>query len=130
MSTKNVRTYSDLDMMFKQHPVTKDVTRKFNENAVKLSLKGLILTNFGERPFHPEIGSGIRGLLFELDTPGTRIAIRNAITSVINNFEPRVLLNNVTVKSTSSNGYTIGIDYRIVNSIEPVTMTLMLKRVR
>lgn len=130
MSTKNVRTYSDLDMMFKQHPVTKDVTRKFNENAIKLSLKGLILTNFGERPFHPEIGSGIRGLLFELDTPGTRIAIRNAITSVINNFEPRVLLNNVTVKSTSSNGYTIGIDYRIVNSIEPVTMTLMLKRVR
>jgi phage baseplate assembly protein W len=130
MSVKTVRTYSDLNMLFKPHPVTKDVTRKFNNAAVEASMKGLIMTNFGERPFHPEIGSGIRGLLFELSTPGTKIAIRTCIESVINNFEPRVILEEVSVEDSGENGYRVMIDYRIINSLEPVSMTIMLRRVR
>jgi len=130
MSVKTVRTYSDLNMLFKQHPVTKDVTRKFDNAAVEASMKGLILTNYGERPFHPEIGSGIRGLLFELNTPGTRIAIRVSIESVINNFEPRVILSKVNVAADGDHGYRVTIKYRIINSLEPVSMTIMLRRVR
>ncbi len=64
---RNTRIFSDLDFNFTAHPVTKDVSRRYDENSVKTALKNLILTRNYERPFHSEIGSPIRSLMFELD---------------------------------------------------------------
>ena len=85
---RNTRIYSDLDFNFTAHPVSKDVTRKYDENAVKTALKNLILTRNYERPFHSEIGSPIRALLFEPASPMLNVTLKRAIIDVINNFEP------------------------------------------
>ena len=59
--------YSDLNLLFTAHPITKDVTRLLDADAVKRSVKNIVLTNYYERPFKPAFGGGIRNLLFELD---------------------------------------------------------------
>jgi len=128
---RSVRLFSDIDMMFKPHPNTKDIVRKYNENAIKTSVRNLIMTNFGERLFHPEIGSGVKELLFELDTINTRILLKNHITACITNFEPRVTLHNVEIiSSNDGHGYNITIEFTIRNTIEPMIMTLFLHRIR
>ena len=71
MATRNTRQYSDFNLLFSSHPVTGDVTRKNDEEAVKASLRNLISTRHYERPFHPEIGCQIHGLLFENFNPVT-----------------------------------------------------------
>jgi hypothetical protein len=71
---RNTRTFTDLDLNFLAHPVTKDVTAKTDEQAVKASIRNLILTSNYEKPFHPEIGSPIKSLLFEPATPLTLVA--------------------------------------------------------
>ena len=92
---RNTRIYSDLDFNFTAHPVTKDLVRRYDEDAVKTALKNLILTRNFERPFHSEIGSPIRALLFEPATPMLGVMLKQAIIDVINNFEPRVNLIDV-----------------------------------
>jgi hypothetical protein len=69
--SKNVaikEAYSDLDLLFKAHPISGDVTVKTDADAVKRAVKNIVLTNYYERPFKPSLGGNIRGLLFELDT--------------------------------------------------------------
>ena len=82
----NTRTWSDLDLDFTMHPVTKDVSIKRNVEAIKRSVRNLIMTNPFERPFHPEIGSGITGLLFDLVSPTTAAVLQSEIRQVLNNF--------------------------------------------
>ena len=94
---RNTRTYSDLDFNFTAHPVTGDIVRRFDENSVKAALKNLILTSNYERPFHSEIGSPIKRLMFEPATPMLQVMLERAITDTIINFEPRVELLNVDV---------------------------------
>ena len=87
---RNTRIFSDLDLNFTKHPVTGDITRRYDENAIKQSVKNLLLTRNFERPFHSEIGSPVRALLFELPGPMFSMMLQRAIIDVINNFEPRV----------------------------------------
>ena len=128
---RNTRLFSDLDFNFTAHPVTKDVVRRYDENAVKTALKNLILTSNYERPFHPEIGTPIKSLLFEPATPLLAAAIKQAVVNTINNFEPRVELSDVSVSvDEDSNSVAISIEFKIVNTTRPLTLDLTLERTR
>lgn len=128
---KNTRTYSDLDFNFTAHPVTGDVVRRFDESAVKNALKNLILTSNYERPFHSEIGSPIKRLLFEPATPMLEVLINRAIVDTVTNFEPRVELLNVdVVVSEDDYNVYVSIEFRIINTTKPLTLDLTLERTR
>ncbi len=128
---RNTRTFSDLDFNFMANPVSGDVARKFDENSIKQSVKNLVLTQNYERPFHPEIGSPIRGLLFEPATPMLSIMIKQAIIDTITNFEPRVKLIDVIVTlAPDNNELYVSIEFAIVNTTTPLSLNLVLERTR
>jgi phage baseplate assembly protein W len=128
---RNTRVFSDLDLGLTVHPVTHDISRKFDENAINQSLRNLILTRNYERPFHSEIGSQVRAVLFEPASPMTAIKLKRSIEDVVFNFEPRVVLLNVDViDQIDNNAYTITITYRIVNTERPRQLDLVLERTR
>lgn len=128
---RNTRTFSDLDFNFIANPTTGDVSRKYDENAIKQSIKSLVMTNHYERPFHPEIGSQITSLLFEPFSPLLQAMLERAIVNTISNFEPRVNLQGVEVQLNPDN-YTVyvSIEYKIVNTETPQTVNLTLQRTR
>lgn len=129
--TRNTRIFSDIDLNFTAHPVTKDITRRYDENAVKQSIKNLILTQNYERPFHSEIGSPVRALLFQPATPLLSVTLRKAIIDLINNFEPRAEIINVAVRvSEDSNSVYVSITFKVVNTQTPLTVDLTLERTR
>jgi len=128
---RNTRTFSDLDLNFTAHPVTGDITKKFDESAIKQSVQNLILTMNYERPFHSEIGSQVRALLFEPASPMTTVMLQRSIEDVINNFEPRVILESVEVSGNlDDNAYYIKIYFRIINTQTPLDVDVILKRTR
>lgn len=127
----NSRTFVDIDLNFMAHPVTKDVTVKTNEQAIKSSIRNLILTSNYEKPFHPEIGSQIKSLLFEPATPMLPIMLRKAIEFTIYNFEPRVSLTNVEATvSEDENSIDVTVEFVIINTSTPVALDLILYRTR
>lgn len=125
------RTFSDLDLNFQPHPVTGDVVKVKNENAIVTSVKNLLLTNFYERPFNPQIGSNINNLLFEMLDGLTAGAIAEDIKTVIRNFEPRVQVDSVNVTPDyDNNGFNVTMEFFIVNNPEPITINFFLERTR
>ena len=131
-SSLNSRVYSDLDLFFTKRSVDKDVNTLTNVQAIKRSVRNLVLTNFYEKPFHPEIGSGVRELLFENANPLTSIAISQSITDVINNYEPRARLNSVTVfDNIDANEYEVTVNFTVVNGPpENVELSLTMELLR
>lgn len=128
---RNTRTFSDLDLNFTAHPVTGDLTRKFDEAAIKQAVKTLVLTSNYERPFHSDVGSQIRGLMFEPITPMLNMLIKRAIIDVITNHEPRVRLIDVLVRfSPDQNSAYVTIEFTIVNTVRPLQIDLVLTRTR
>lgn len=128
---RNTRVFSDLDLNFTPHPVTGDLVRRLDENAIKQSLKNLIMTGHFERPFHSEIGSPIPSLLFEPMTPLTSLMIRRSIIDLVSNFEPRVSLLDVeAIQSPENNSIYVSIVFKIVNTERPLTLDLVLERTR
>jgi phage baseplate assembly protein W len=123
--------YSDLDLDFIPHPTTKDVVIKTGPDAIKRSVRNLILTNFYDRPFRPGIGSNAQRLLFENASPLIANFLTDAIREVIENFEPRVDLIDVKVQfDNDNNGYNATISYIILNRGEPVVTNIFLERIR
>lgn len=128
--------YSDLDLDFIAHPTTKDVVKKTGIDAIKRSIRNLILTNFYDRPFRPYIGSSAQKILFDNVTPLTAIFLKNAIIEVINNYEPRAQLandsdNGVIVQvNADNNGYNVRISFVTVNRSEPAVISFFLERIR
>ena len=128
---RNTRTFTDLDLNFLAHPVTKDVTTKVDEQAIKASIRNLILTSNYEKPFHPEIGSPIKSLLFEPATPILPVLIERAIHQTIDNYEPRVRLTSVKANlSADNNAVYVTIEFVIVNTSVPLIVDLILTRTR
>jgi len=128
---KNTRTFSDIDFNFTKHPRTHDISVKYDDYAIKQSIKNLILTKNFERPFHSEIGTPLSGLLFEPVSPATAQLLKKVIEQTILNFEPRVVLTDVQVKfSLDNNSVYVSIEYRIVNTTTPQSVNLTLKRTR
>lgn len=133
MSTINrkVRQYKDFNILFTAHPVTKDVTKVTDEDAIKASVRNLLTTNNYERPFHPEIGCQLHGLLFENFTPLTRDLMIKTVYNTIEKFEPRVTLTNVNInEDVDSNQLIVDVYFRIKNTEKPVTLTTAITRVR
>jgi phage baseplate assembly protein W len=130
-TSKNVRTYKDLDLNFTAHPVTGDITRKYDEEAIKRSVRNLLMTNNFERPFHSEIGSQIRAMLFEPVSPMMSGMIRRMIVDTITSFEPRVVLNDVVVTiSQDNNAAYVSITFTVVNTFSPVKLDVIIERTR
>ena len=130
-SKKSVRTFKDLDLDFTRNIVTNDVVKIEDVNAVKRSVRNLIQTNHFERPFHPELGCGIRELLFENFTPLTGIFIRRKVEEVITNYEPRARLSQVTVnEQPDRNAIAVTVYFYVMNMPEPVSVTTLLQRIR
>lgn len=123
--------FSDLDLDFLPHPTTKDVMKKTGVEAIKRSVRNLILTNFYDRPFQPYIGSNAVKLLFDNATPITANFLNNAISETIRNYEPRVRLEQLDVNfDYDNNGYNVTLYITIVNRNEPAVINLFLERIR
>jgi len=130
-SKKSVRTYKDLDLDFTRHPVTNDVVKIEDVDAVKRSVRNLINTNFYERPFHPELGCGIRELLFENFTPLTGIFIRRKVQEVLDNYEPRARVSGISVnEQPDRNAIDVQVNFYVLNLPNPVSVTTTLQRIR
>jgi len=131
MATPITNRYSDLDLTFTMHPVKKDIVISLDEQAVIRSVRNLILTNHYERPFHPEIGSNVRRMLFEPVSPLTANYLQREIEDTIKNFEPRVTLREVIVQvKPDDNFYSVIISFFINNRTEPTTINFVLQRLR
>jgi len=108
-----------------------DIVKRYDENAIKASVKNLILTTNYERKFHPEIGSQIRGLLFEPATPMLGAVLERSIRQTIDNFEPRVSLDQVDCKvNPDNNSVDVSIYFTILNTQTPQFLNLVLERTR
>ena len=130
-STKNSRSFRDLDLDFTRNADTNDVNVVEDVIAVKRSLRNLIQTNFYERPFQPELGCGIRELLFENFTPMTKVFLERKIEEVIVNYEPRVNLQNVAVDDDQDkNRLVVDIYFYVVGVPGPQVVQTFLQRVR
>ena len=131
-SSRNTRRYIDLDLLFKRMIPSGDVNTITDIQAVKRSVRNLVLLNPYEKPFHPEIGSGVRGMLFELMTPFLAAQLTKKIEDVINNFEPRARLVSVrSIPDYDRNAYEVSVEFYVVNApTELVDLTVMLERLR
>ena len=130
-SIRSNKTYSDLNLNFTKNPATNDVARLTDVEAVKRAVRNLILTNQFERPFHPEIGSSVRNILFENITPLNAVLLEDRIKEVINNFEPRADISSVQVfDEIDNNQYRVIINFTVLGSSEGVTITEFLQRLR
>ena len=131
-SSRSAQLYSDLDLFFGQNNKTKDVNIVYDIQAVKRSVRNLVLLNAFDKPFHPEISSGVRGTLFELMTPVTAIILARQVQDVIENFEPRARLVGVRAfPNLDRNEYEVSIEFYVVNApTELIDLTLPLERLR
>jgi len=128
---RNSRIFKDFSFVFNKHPTSLDLVKKNDDDAIKQSLKNLILTKHYERPFHPEIGCQIHSLLFENWDPVVEKLMQQTIIDLVNKFEPRVRLIDVKINAQPDlNSVDITIEYQIINSERPVTFTTSLTRVR
>ena len=129
--TKKRVLYADFGRDMIQHPVTADVSRKINEDAVKESIRNLVLTDRGERPFRPNIGCDVRKLLFGNFMPETGLLIKEAIISTITTYEPRAEIISVNANPRpDNNAFEVSIVFRVINNIESSRLDLVLNRIR
>ena len=131
-SDRSSRKYSDLDLFFGKKSSDSDIQNITDIKAVKRSVRNLVLLNHYEKPFHPEIASGVRDMLFELMTPVTAQILARKVEDVINNYEPRARLVGVTaIPDLDRNMYEVSIEFYVVNQpTELVDLSIMLERLR
>ena len=127
-----MRQYRDLDLFFSKNQGNGDVNKITGVEAVKRSIRNLVLLNFYEKPFNPEIGSDVRYLLFENMSPLTSVVLAEAIEDVIEDFEPRARLISVRAfPNLDRNEYEVTIEFFVVNTpTELVDMTVFLEVLR
>lgn len=114
------RAFKDINLSFKRHPVTNDVLTIRDEDAIKRSVRNIIFTILGEKPFEPDFGSVINDALFDLNTNLNEIRVSDEITQSLLNFEPRI--NNIIVTVTvapDSNELNCTVQYDIVGLPTP-----------
>lgn len=132
IETHKIEYYADFMMNLDKNPLTGYIARLTNEESIKQSLKNLILTNRTERFFQPWIGSKVQSLVFELDSPMTRMMLEEEIRTTIQNCEPRVYTEAITIaEGEDDNTYHIRVDFSIVNIPEETfNLDMVLRRVR
>ena len=130
-STRSARIYKDLNLDFQQNTATKDIQKLLDIESVKRSVRNLINLNHYEKPFHPEIGSNLRGMLFETISPQMTNFIGKQIELLIKNYEPRCRLVEVRNQpDLDRNGYSISISFYVQNHPTPVIVESFLERLR
>ena len=114
------RAFKDINLSFKRHPVTNDVVSINDEDAIKRSVKNIIFTILGEKPFQPLFGSVINESLFELSTTLSEMKVSDEITQSLLNYEPRIANTEVTVSVyPDSNEMNVTVQYDIVGIPAP-----------
>ena len=122
--------YLDIDLTFSKRP-SGDIYKKRDAAAVKQSIKNLLLTDYYEKPFQPFFGGNLRAMLFELADEDTEDEIRSNIITAINNYEPRVEIQNIDVNVLpDQNDMRVSIVFKIISTEELVTFTTNLSRLR
>lgn len=125
------RQYKDLDLNFLIHPVRKDINKHKDEMAVINSIKNLMMTNHYERPFQPDLGSNVRRLLFENLDKITAISMEREIRQVVENYESRAQIKTLDIiPDVDNNGFSVRMEFYIMNMTDPVTINFFLERVR
>lgn len=123
--------FSDFMTNFTKHPETDQLVRLTNSEAIKKSVRNLILTNKGERLFQPDIGCNIDSLLFEPMSPEVEDQIAAYINNALTNYEPRAMNPQVYVNGNYDTGqYVVAIVFDIINNPKPVILNVVLDRVR
>lgn len=131
ITTNREPDYTDLDLDFMRNPKTDLLILKTGREAIKRSVRNIILTNQYERPFQSYIGSGIKKLLFENYTPMTNILLEDTIRLTLENFEPRITVQDVVVTDDiDNNGFSVSISFVIKNTNEPIITSVFLERIR
>ena len=127
-----VSTFKDLSITFKKHPVTDDLVTVKDKAAVAQSIKGLLLTRRGERPFQPDLGSGLQDLLFEPMDYGSAALIKKEIRETLNRFEPRISITKLMCyPDLMNNGYDVELEYKIIGREDrAVALDIFLERTR
>ena len=143
-STRQSRKFRDIDLNFDRHPVTNDINTVEDAIAIKRSVKNLIQTNFYERPFHPELGSGVRGLLFENFSPVMNVLLKRKIEECLVNHEPRIVLTGIIIngenlsgsvldvrnQNADDNRLEVEIHFNIIGVPHPHSVSINLQRLR
>ena len=131
-SGRSTNVYSDLDLFFGTKAASKDINKVDDVQAVKRAVRNLVLLDHYEKPFHPEIGSGVRDMLFENMTPTTAHILTRKVEMVVENFEPRARLVGVKAfPNLDRNEYEITISFYVVNApTELIDLTVFLERLR
>ena len=130
-SKRATRLYKDLDLSFGRNVVTNDVNKLTDVEAVKRSVRNLINTSHFERPFHPEIGSNVRAMLFEPMTPLTALNLQRKVQEVLVNFEPRIRLVQILARpDIDRNAYDLRIMFYVIGTPQPVVVETFLERLR
>tara|TARA_B100000214_G_C23700940_1_gene505222 strand:- start:196 stop:627 length:432 start_codon:yes stop_codon:yes gene_type:complete len=130
-SKRSNRIYADLNLSFTKNPATKDVARLFDVQAIKRSVKNIILTNKYERPFNSDFGCNLRGFLFENITEPLLVIIKDRVAMAIEKYEPRVTVEDVVVREDiDKNGLSIMVSFLINGTEAPVSVSTFLQRVR
>ena len=123
--------YRDLDLNFNRHPFTNDVTAFTNGDSIKKALRNLLSLQRNDKPFHPEINSGIYDSLFENISSIHLDAMKTIIMQLVEKYEPRVKLFDVVIlPNLDGNSYTISLIYNILNTQTPVNFSFTLTRSR
>ena len=126
------RAFKDINLSFKRHPVTNDVVTIRDEDAIKSSVRNIIITIIGEKPFEPNFGSIINNALFELDTTLNQIRISDEIKNSLENYEPRIAGISVSVSIyPDSNDLNCTVHYDIIGlSVPPQEVNVLLHPAR
>jgi len=136
INNANVDTYiyKDLSLFFTPNPVSGDVTMVTDVQDIKRSVRNLVMTNRFEKPFHPEVASHVRDLLFERFTPITFNLLRNRIETVLANYEPRVSVTDVEIddsgQAMDNNELNVRIFFTLKNDPQIQSVDILLERIR
>ena len=122
------RAFRDLSIGMKSNPNTEDFSMVKNENAIKQSIRNLVLTGFGERPFQPTKGSRLRQMLFEPFDIFMAEELKEEIMNLFQRFEPRVVVNEVRLRADATNNLEVELDYPIIGETLTQTVDFLLER--
>ena len=131
MPTPSKVIYSDIPISFTAHPITGNVKKSINRDAVKNSVRNIILTNHGERFFKPKFGGNVTSKLFENASKFTEFNTARSIRIALANYEPRAEVIKVKVTTDpDTNNLTVSLKFRVTNDPEPITVNVLLERIR
>ena len=131
MPTPSKVIYSDIPISFTAHPITGNVKKSINRDAVKNSVRNIVLTNHGERFFKPKFGGNVTSKLFENASKFTEFNTARSIRIALANYEPRAEVIKVKVTANpDTNNLTVSLKFRVTNDPEPITLDVLLERIR